>query len=143
MWSESSPLIRIWGWNPKHLTPLNVPQVIVNAQKKNDDQCFTPSTEGDWGSPSRTSIEAGAKDHYIYSTGKQWEGRVIPATSTEGDTEERCYLYLCKEIVKTIICSNNREVEEQPFKVSTEKDCIHCLKHPQREAENYYYGVST
>lgn len=34
MWSESSPLIRIWGWNPKHLTPLNVPQVIVNAQKK-------------------------------------------------------------------------------------------------------------
>lgn len=34
--------------------------------KKNDDQCFTPSSERDWGSLSGTSVEGGAKDHNIY-----------------------------------------------------------------------------
>lgn len=81
---ESSSLIRIWVWNPKNLTPLNIPQVIANAKKKIDDQCFTASSEKYWGSLSGTSVEAGAKNHHIYYT----ENIVIFVTSTEGNTEE-------------------------------------------------------
>lgn len=43
--------------------------------KKIDDQCFTPSTERDWGSLYVTSVEAGAKEHYIYYTEIDWGGR--------------------------------------------------------------------
>lgn len=38
--------------------------------KKIDNQCFTPSSERDWGSLSGTSVEEDTKDHYIYYTEK-------------------------------------------------------------------------
>lgn len=61
--------------------------MFKKKKPKADDQCFTPSTERDWGSLSGTSVEAGAKDHYFYYTEKDWGGRVISVISTEGGTE--------------------------------------------------------